>query len=669
MELNFLYPYFLGPNAENQRLLEKFVLEFLRDHAYWRRNFHPEDGHAIPTSAHFREQFLEPIANMRRELRELSSELKNAAPFYSPRYIGHMNSDLLLPGLIAQIMTTIYNPNNVAAEAGPATVHRELEVGRQLAAMFGYNTDPRKSPCAWGHLTSGGTLANYQGLWILREMKFYPLAFADAAARAGFDCEVSGPIPKPLSDYDKWELLNFSIADTCSLVGQALGFMRESAWSEPRIAAFLQDVRASSFAALGAAEFFHRHRGIRPPKVIAPITAHYSWEKAMKILGFGTRQLVSVKTDGRMRLHAGHLRELLDRETADKNPVLAVIGVLGGTEFSSIDPLHEIVAAREEYYAKGAYFGIHVDAAWGGYMASMFRRENGTFCEREEVGADLRFFPTEDVYLAFEALNRADSITVDPHKLGYLPYPSGAFVCRDMTVVDFISQKASYLYDIRDDRASKSRLEKLRNLGQFILEGSKPGAAAAAAYVSHRVLPLHKHGFGQIVKTTIQGCEYFYQRLRILAKKMDRHVKITLPFPPDTNIICFAINPKANKDLALMNHFSRQVFENIKIDREKPLQLKHFIGSYTSLHKDKIEAEQGERILLELGIDPASFRRYPRTGQYDSDHIFLVRHSLMSPWLLKEVNGRNYIDHYCDYLESAILRELQADGGKHNGRG
>ena len=42
---------FLGPYGENDTLLEKLVVEFLRDHVYWRRNFHPEDPPAISTAA------------------------------------------------------------------------------------------------------------------------------------------------------------------------------------------------------------------------------------------------------------------------------------------------------------------------------------------------------------------------------------------------------------------------------------------------------------------------------------------------------------------------------------------------------------------------------------------------------------------------------------------
>jgi len=41
--LEFLSPFFLGAYGENNDVLEGFLVEFVRDHIYWRRNFHPED--------------------------------------------------------------------------------------------------------------------------------------------------------------------------------------------------------------------------------------------------------------------------------------------------------------------------------------------------------------------------------------------------------------------------------------------------------------------------------------------------------------------------------------------------------------------------------------------------------------------------------------------------
>jgi hypothetical protein len=43
MDETKLYSWFLGPKAENADMLERLVLEALRDCVFWRRNFHPED--------------------------------------------------------------------------------------------------------------------------------------------------------------------------------------------------------------------------------------------------------------------------------------------------------------------------------------------------------------------------------------------------------------------------------------------------------------------------------------------------------------------------------------------------------------------------------------------------------------------------------------------------
>lgn len=171
---------FLGPYGENDSLLEKLVVEFLRDHVHWRRNFHPEDPPAIPTTAAQHPQYQALEAKMRRELHQLSAALKQSVPFHSPRYIGHMASDLLLPGLAAQILALPYNPNNVSEDAAPITVQLEIQAGLQLARMLGYPSDPTRPDCAFGHLTSGGTLANYQALRLALALKAFTVALRAA---------------------------------------------------------------------------------------------------------------------------------------------------------------------------------------------------------------------------------------------------------------------------------------------------------------------------------------------------------------------------------------------------------------------------------------------------------------------------------------------------------
>ena len=166
---DFLAPLFLGSYGENNDAFEKILVELLRDHVYWRRNFHPEDPPPISTLAASSPEYREFMARMRRELHHLTAALKRSVPFASPRYIGHMASDLLLPGLIAQMAALPYNPNNVVDEAAPVTVDLEIDAGLQLARMLGMPADESKRPCAFGHLTSGGSMANLVGLVTARE--------------------------------------------------------------------------------------------------------------------------------------------------------------------------------------------------------------------------------------------------------------------------------------------------------------------------------------------------------------------------------------------------------------------------------------------------------------------------------------------------------------------
>jgi len=653
----FLAPLFLGPAAENHEVFEKLVLEFLRDHAFWRRNFHPEDGQSIRAEDQASAEYNEFLGRAKTELYKLSADLKRAVPFFHPRYVGHMAADLLLPGLVARLLTTLYNPNNFAEEAAAVTVAKELDVGLQLAVMFGYATDPEAEPCAWGHLTSGGTVANYEALWNFRSVRYYGVALQAAANALDVDFALVGPQRKKLSEYSSWELLNLSIDDTIRL-RRDVAERIETKGGANELHRFAKAVRAERIECLGTAGFFLKHANLNPPVVVVPASAHYSWEKGMKVLGFGKDNLVRVAVDGHMRMDVDDLRAQLDLCFGMKIPVLAVVGVLGTTEFGNVDPIDGIAAVREECRAQGHEFGLHVDAAWGGYLTSVFRAEDGGLLEREKLRKEFRYFPSEGVYGAFSAVSEADSITVDPHKLGYVPYAAGAFISRNRGVVDFLTQKAAYVFDLGDADLHESMDDKLRNLGQYILEGSKPGAAAASVDVTHRVLPLHEKGFGRLLRGTVRGCEYFWDTARAKAEEWKDKVRLTVPFEPDTNLVCLAINPNGNDGLASMNAFGRKLFSSMKVDPSRPVQAKTFIGSYTSLTRESISDEQAARILGDLGVDPDTFRARPSDPAREADHIFLLRHTLMNPWLTVPVEGADYIERYWEYLSRELVRHM-----------
>ena len=374
----------------------------------------------------------------------------------------------------------------------------------------------------------------------------------------------------------------------------------------------------------------------------------------MKILGLGTSNLCKVQVESHMRMNAADLRRCLVEAFESQTPVLAVVGILGSTEFGTFDPIHEIIAERQSWRQQGMDFGVHVDAAWGGYLTSVFRRPDGSFASREEMRRAFRYFPSEHVYEAFKALPEADSITVDPHKLGYVPYAAGAFIARNREVVDFVSEAAAYVFDPGSSEPEGSRRDKLHNLGQYILEGSKSGAAAASVYVTHKVLPLHSEGFGRILGVTVRASEAFWDSACEATDHLADRVQLSVPFEPDSNLACLVMNPVGNRFLAVMNRFGRQVFRRMRVDTEQPVQAKTFIGSYTSLKKTSLPGAEAHRILEGLGIDPACFLLVPEDDEREADHIFILRHTLMNPWLLAGPGGRSYIDAYWSYLESVI---------------
>jgi tyrosine decarboxylase len=100
---------------------------------------------------------------------------------------------------------------------------------------------------------------------------------------------------------------------------------------------------------------------------------------------------------------------------------------------------------------------------------------------------------------SFSAVHHADSITIDPHKLGYVPYPCGAVVFRREEAKELVATEAPYIFD-GDERHSRPFI------GRHILEGSKPGTAAAC-WFAHRIVPLDQSGYGLLIGKSIRSAQ------------------------------------------------------------------------------------------------------------------------------------------------------------------
>src|SRR3954453_12054230 len=96
---------------------------------------------------------------------EFAERMATNYPFHHPRYAGQMLKPPHPVAIAAYTAALHANTNNHALDGGPATSAMEVEVVRWLAGMFGLPGD------ALGHLTSSGTIANLEALWVGRELR------------------------------------------------------------------------------------------------------------------------------------------------------------------------------------------------------------------------------------------------------------------------------------------------------------------------------------------------------------------------------------------------------------------------------------------------------------------------------------------------------------------
>ena len=140
------------------------------------------------------------------------------------------------------------------------------------------------------------------------------------------------------------------------------------------------------------------------PVLYASTEAHFSIEKSANILGLGSEGgMRKVPVDRHSRMDVAALRRMVAQDrAAGLNPFCAV-GIAGVTSNGVIDPLDQIADA-----ARDLDLWYHVDAAYaaGGLMSEKLRPR-------------------------FQGIERADSITMDPHKWWFMPYPCGAILTRD----------------------------------------------------------------------------------------------------------------------------------------------------------------------------------------------------------------------------------------------
>jgi glutamate/tyrosine decarboxylase-like PLP-dependent enzyme len=135
--------------------------------------------------------------------------------------------------------------------------------------------------------------------------------------------------------------------------------------------------------------------------IYASSESHLAWIKIARNAGLGSHAVRLVAPADGLRLGGRELSEAVSADT--DRAALMIVGTAGTTAHGSIDHLGELAHVAEE---TGAYF--HVDAAWAG---------------------GLLLDPAYRPY--FPHIERADSVTIDPHKWLAVPMGAGMFLGQD----------------------------------------------------------------------------------------------------------------------------------------------------------------------------------------------------------------------------------------------
>ncbi|HZN07010.1 MAG TPA: pyridoxal-dependent decarboxylase [Pyrinomonadaceae bacterium] len=156
-----------------------------------------------------------------------------------------------------------------------------------------------------------------------------------------------------------------------------------------------------------------------PLTIYASEEVHMSIPKAADVLGLGRDHVRVIACDDRGRMRVDSLREQIENDLRDGLRPCCIVASAGTVNTGVVDPLGEIAAVASDFD-----LWFHVDGAYGA---------PGILDERKKH--------------LFRGLERADSVSLDPHKWLYVPVDAGCLLFRDPRPVksSFNTEDADYI--------------------------------------------------------------------------------------------------------------------------------------------------------------------------------------------------------------------------------
>ena len=149
--------------------------------------------------------------------------------------------------------------------------------------------------------------------------------------------------------------------------------------------------------------------------------AHSSNIKAIRVLGFKKEQVRIIPTDVEFKMAINKLKNAIAKDRLEGLNPFCIIASAGTTNTGTVDPLNEIAKL-----CKAEKLWFHIDGAYG--AAAMLSKK----------GSPL-----------LKGIEKADSLTIDPHKWLFQPYEMGCLLVRNHKwLSETFSEKPEYLRDI-----------------------------------------------------------------------------------------------------------------------------------------------------------------------------------------------------------------------------
>jgi putative pyridoxal-dependent aspartate 1-decarboxylase len=213
-----------------------------------------------------------------------------------------------------------------------------------------------------------------------------------------------------------------------------------------------------------------QHYGYQRGVIFISKRGHYSVKKAANLLGIGENNVMTIPVDHNNRMDLKILKRRIRAITAlkgkERTKIIAVIGIAGTTETGNVDDLQAI---GEMARSVGAHF--HVDACWGGSALLV-----------------------DEYRPIFQGIEKADSVSIDSHKLLFCPMSMGLILFRsekDLNLLRYTSQ-----YVIRRHSV---------DIGRFTIEGSRP-FACLKPWASLKIIG--REGYGLLFKHARESTDY-----------------------------------------------------------------------------------------------------------------------------------------------------------------